>query len=176
MNKRGLTLLAVAEDMGGTQSTEAAAAATNDHATNGSSRRDVYANLERRDSEDDDCECSLFSFCNPGKGGTKTKKKKTASDLLGTPLLTPKLGDRRKQRGAQDAKAQQPTLFMSRYGGLEKEPSADAGDATAGSWERAPSAVVHEGSVSTTKSTAYCCISLICLNCDFAFVHLCKVL
>ena len=175
MNKRGLTLLAVAEDMGGTQSTEAAAAATNDHATNGSSRRDVYANLERRDSEDDDCECSLFS-CNPGKGGTKTKKKKTASDLLGTPLLTPKLGDRRKQRGAQDAKAQQPTLFMSRYGGLEKEPSADAGDATAGSWERAPSAVVHEGSVSTTKSTAYCCISLICLNCDFAFVHLCKVL
>ena len=133
--------------MGGTQSTEAAAGATNGHSTNGSSRRDVYANLERRDSEDDDCECSLFSFCNPGsKGGAKTKKK-TASDLLGTPLLTPKLGDRRKQRGAQDAKAQQPTLFMSRYGGLEKEPSADAGDA-AESWERAPSAVVHEGSVS----------------------------
>ena len=133
--------------MGGTQSTEAAAA-TNGHATNGSSRRDVYANLERRDSEDDDCDCSLFSFCNPGsKGGTRTKKK-TASDLLGTPLLTPKLGDRRKQRGAQDAKAQQPTLFMSRYGGLEKEPSADAGDA-AGSWELAPSAVVHEGSVSS---------------------------
>lgn len=128
--------------MGGTQSTEAAAT-NNGHATNGNSRRDVYANLERRDSEDDDCECTLFSFCNPGKTGTN--KKKTASDLLGTPLLTPKLGDRRKQRGAQDAKAQQPTLFMSRYGGLEKEPSA--GDA-AGSWERAPSAVVHEGSVS----------------------------
>lgn len=134
--------------MGGTQSTEAAAAATNGHGTNGNSRRDVYANLERRDSEDDDCECTLFSFCNPGsKSGSKTKKK-TASDLLGTPLLTPKLGDRRKQRGAQDAKAQQPTLFMSRYGGLEKEPSADAGDAAGSSWERAPSAVVHEGSVS----------------------------
>ena len=143
--------------MGGAQSTEASATATNGHATNGNSRRDVYANLERRDSEDDDCQCTLFSFCNPSnKGGTKAKtKKKTASDLLGTPLLTPKLGDRRKQRGAHDAKAQQPTLFMSRYGGLEKEPSADAGDAgdadaAAGgsSWERAPSAVVHEGSVS----------------------------
>ena len=139
--------------MGGAQSTEAATATNgNGHATNGNSRRDVYANLERRDSEDDDCQCTLFSFCNPNnKRGTKTKTKKTASDLLGTPLLTPKLGDRRKQRGAQDAKAQQPTLFMSRYGGLEKEPSADAGDADAaagGSWERAPSAVVHEGSVS----------------------------
>ena len=138
--------------MGGTQSTAAApAAATNGHATNGNSRRDVYASLERRDSEDDDCQCTLFRFCNPNsKNGPKTKTKKTASDLLGTPLLTPKLGDRRKQRGggAQDAKAQQPTLFMSRYGGLEKEPSADAGDAAGSSWERAPSAVVHEGSVS----------------------------
>ena len=144
--------------MGGTQSTQTATAApTNGHAANGNSRRDAYATLERRDSEDDDCECTLFRFCNPNprsKSGTKTKTKKTASDLLGTPLLTPKLGDRRKQRGgaAQDAKAQQPTLFMSRYGGLEKEPSADAGDVAAGSWERAPSAVVHEGSVSL-----HCC-------------------
>ena len=160
--------------MGGTQSTQTATAvATNGHTTNGNSRRDVYANLERRDSEDDDCECTLFRFCNPrSKSGTKTKTKKTASDLLGTPLLTPKLGDRRKQRGggaAQDAKAQQPTLFMSRYGGLEKEPSADAGDAAAAaSWERAPSAVVHEGSVSTVKS-----ISLIYFNSVWLSRHIC---
>ena len=162
--------------MGGTQSTQTATAApTNGHAANGNSRRDAYATLERRDSEDDDCECTLFRFCNPrSKSGTKAKtKKKTASDLLGTPLLTPKLGDRRKQRGgaAQDAKKQQPTLFMSRYGGLEKEPSADAGDAgdaAAGSWERAPSAVVHEGSVSTVKS-----ISLIYFNSVWLSRHIC---
>lgn len=145
--------------MGGGQSKEATAAATNGHhakgngQTNGggSSRRDIYANLERHDSEDEDCECTLFSFCNPAnKTGTKTKK--TASDLLGTPLLTPKLGDRRKQRGAENGKAQQPTLFMSRYGGLEKEPSADVDDGSGGgSWRRSPSAVVHEGTVSLSS-------------------------
>jgi hypothetical protein len=153
--------------MGGAQSTEAAAApaATNGTSGNGggnNSRRDVYANLERRDSEDDDCEvCSLLSFCNPKRTNhqTERKKKKTPSDLLGTPILTPRLGDRRKQRN--DGTNGNPTLFMSRYGGLEKEPSADvdfdgdAGDGTGG-WERSPSAVVHEGSVSTDYCSSVC--------------------
>mmetsp|Transcript_5858 Transcript_5858/g.14047 ORF Transcript_5858/g.14047 Transcript_5858/m.14047 type:complete len:488 (-) Transcript_5858:145-1608(-) len=144
--------------MGGGQSTQAAPAHANGnghHATNGSNgnpRRDAYSSLERRDSEDEDCTCAgLFSFCNPAasrRTNSNSKVKKTASDLLGTPILTPKLGDRRKQRTAEGAQGQQqPTLFMSRYGGLEKEPSADA-DAIGngeGSWKRAPSAVVHEG-------------------------------
>ena len=149
--------------MGGGQSTQAAAAQANGngnghHATNGSngnSRRDVYANLERRDSEDEDCTCTgLLSFCNPAarRTNSNSKAKKTASDVLGTPILTPKLGDRRKQRAQGSAERRQPTLFMSRYGGLEKEPSADVdeignGDGEGG-WKRAPSAVVHEGTVS----------------------------
>lgn len=149
--------------MGGGQSKEAAPPHANGnghHANNGSNgnpRRDAYSSLERRDSEDEDCTCAgLFSFCNPAasrRTNSNSKAKKTASDLLGTPILTPKLGDRRKQRTAEGAQGQQqPTLFMSRYGGLEKEPSADA-DADAigngeGSWKRAPSAVVHEGTVS----------------------------
>ena len=150
--------------MGGGQSTQAAAAHANGNGnghqinvSNGNSRRDVYANLERRDSEDEDCTCTgLFSFCNPAarrtNSNSKSKAKKTASDLLGTPILTPKLGDRRKQRTQGSAERQQPTLFMSRYGGLEKEPSADVdeignGDGEGG-WKRAPSAVVHEGTVS----------------------------
>ena len=147
--------------MGGGQSKEAPPPHANGnghHATNGSNgnpRRDAYSSLERRDSEDEDCTCAgLFSFCNPAasrRTNSNSKAKKTASDLLGTPILTPKLGDRRKQR-TEGGTQQQPTLFMSRYGGLEKEPSADADvDAIGngeGSWKRAPSAVVHEGMVS----------------------------
>eukprot|EP00562_Extubocellulus_spinifer_P005422 CAMPEP_0178520944 /NCGR_PEP_ID=MMETSP0696-20121128/27681_1 /TAXON_ID=265572 /ORGANISM="Extubocellulus spinifer, Strain CCMP396" /LENGTH=497 /DNA_ID=CAMNT_0020151849 /DNA_START=103 /DNA_END=1596 /DNA_ORIENTATION=- len=135
---------------------------TNGGGTNGSSANPY--DYERHDTEDDDCQCSPFAFCSPKlknvkANGSKAKsgsREAASNDLLGTPIIDTPLAARRRARGgsgggangglAATRDAMPPALYMSRYGGLEKEPSGGTlDDGGGGGWERTPSAVVHEG-------------------------------
>ena len=97
---------------------------------NEQSRSPAYQAHERDESGDDDCQCSVFSFCGgrsrSGKGRGHRRRQR-GSDLLGTPLPDTPLADRRRQRGQDHGYGEPrmpPEIYSSRYAGLEKEPSS----------------------------------------------------